>query len=46
MVSLDDLARDEFELLARLSIGYYEDGLTQEALASLERLTGMPVSKR
>ena len=33
MASLDDLAHDEFELLARLSIGYYEDGLTQEALA-------------
>ncbi len=32
MASLDDLAPDEFELLARLSLGYYEDGLTQEAL--------------
>ena len=29
---LDDLARDEYELLARLAIGYYEHGLTQEAL--------------
>jgi DNA-binding transcriptional regulator LsrR (DeoR family) len=33
MPSLDDLDRDEFELLARLAIGYYEHGLTQEALA-------------
>ena len=33
MPSLDMLAPDEFELLARLSLGYYEDGLTQEALA-------------
>jgi DNA-binding transcriptional regulator LsrR (DeoR family) len=33
MTSLDDLGHDDFELLARLSIGYYEDGLTQEALA-------------
>ncbi len=33
MVALDDLTHDEFELLARLSLGYYEDGLTQEALA-------------
>jgi DNA-binding transcriptional regulator LsrR (DeoR family) len=32
VASLDDLAPDEFELLARLSLGYYEDGLTQEAL--------------
>jgi DNA-binding transcriptional regulator LsrR (DeoR family) len=30
---LDDLDRGEYELLARLSIGYYEHGLTQEALA-------------
>ncbi len=33
MPALDDLAHDEFELLARLSLGYYQDGLTQEALA-------------
>ena len=33
MASLDDLGHDEFELLARLAFGYYEDGLTQEALA-------------
>ncbi len=33
MPSLDDLDRDEYELLARLSIGYYEDGLTQQLLA-------------
>jgi DNA-binding transcriptional regulator LsrR (DeoR family) len=34
MPSLDDLGPAEFELLARLAIGYYEDGLTQEALAA------------
>jgi DNA-binding transcriptional regulator LsrR (DeoR family) len=28
----DDLGPDEYELLARLASGYYEDGLTQEAL--------------
>lgn len=33
MASLDDLGHDEFELLARLAFGYYEEGLTQEALA-------------
>ncbi len=33
MPSLDDLDRDEFEILARLAIGYYEHGLTQETLA-------------
>ena len=33
MPSLDDLGHDEFELLARLAFGYYEEGLTQEALA-------------
>lgn len=33
MPSLDNLGQDEFELLARLSLGYYEEGLTQEALA-------------
>lgn len=33
MAALDEIAPDEFELLARLSLGYYEDGLTQEALA-------------
>ncbi len=33
MPSLDDLGPDAFELLARLAVGYYEDGLTQEALA-------------
>lgn len=33
MGSPDDLARDEFELLARLALGYYEEGLTQEELA-------------
>jgi DNA-binding transcriptional regulator LsrR (DeoR family) len=31
--SLDDLGPEEHELLARLALGYYEDGLTQEALA-------------
>jgi DNA-binding transcriptional regulator LsrR (DeoR family) len=34
MPSLDDLGPAEFELLARLAIGYYEDGLTQEALGA------------
>jgi DNA-binding transcriptional regulator LsrR (DeoR family) len=33
MASLDDLGHDEFELLARLAYGYYEEGLTQDALA-------------
>ena len=33
MPSLDDLGRDEFELLARIAHRYYADGLTQEALA-------------
>lgn len=33
MASLDDLGHDEFELLARLAYGYYEEGLTQEAIA-------------
>ncbi len=33
MASLDDLGHDEFELLARLAFGYYEEGLTQEAVA-------------
>jgi DNA-binding transcriptional regulator LsrR (DeoR family) len=33
MASLDELGHDEYELLARLSLGYYEDGLTQEKLA-------------
>lgn len=33
MASLDDLGHDEFELLARLALGYYEEGLTQEAVA-------------
>lgn len=33
MPSLDDLSRDEFELLARIAHRYYADGLTQEVLA-------------
>ncbi len=33
MPSLDELGQDEFELLARLALGYYEDGLTQVDLA-------------
>jgi DNA-binding transcriptional regulator LsrR (DeoR family) len=33
MASLHDLGPEEFELLARLALGYYEDGLTQDALA-------------
>ena len=33
MTSRGDLGDDEFELLARLALGYYHDGLTQEALA-------------
>jgi DNA-binding transcriptional regulator LsrR (DeoR family) len=32
MASLGDLGHDEYELLARLALAYYEDGLTQEAL--------------
>jgi DNA-binding transcriptional regulator LsrR (DeoR family) len=33
VAAIADLSPDEFELLARLSLGYYEDGLTQEQLA-------------
>ncbi len=32
LASLDDLGHDEFELLARLAYGYFEEGQTQEAL--------------
>ena len=34
MPSPDDLGREEYELLARLASGYWEEGLTQEALAA------------
>jgi deoxyribonucleoside regulator len=34
MPSPDDLGRDEYELLARLASAYWEDGLTQQAMAA------------
>lgn len=45
MPSLDALGHDEFELLARLALGYYEDGLTQEALARRHGLSRPKVQR-
>lgn len=40
-----DLAPDEYELLARLASGYYDDGLTQEALAGEYGLSRQKVQR-